>query len=154
VTPTNADPSAPTWAVDTSVAVAYLDASHSAHETCVAALVDRQPALSGHATFETYSVLTRLPGRSRISPSDALAALRAAFPDPCWLMPDEHTALLDRLEDVGIVGGRVYDALVGEAARVRERILLTRDQRAIRTYDLLGIGYEVVAEPDDRPRSP
>jgi predicted nucleic acid-binding protein len=150
VTPTNVDAHTGVWAVDTSVAVAFLDATHSAHRTCVAAVADRRPAISGHAAFETYSVLTRMPGRGRVPPSDALAAVRAAFPDPCWLEADEHTALLRRLADIGITGGRVYDALVGEASRARERTLLTRDHRAIRTYDLLGVGYEYVAEQDHR----
>ena len=38
----------------------------------------------------------------------------------------------------------VYDALVGEAARQDGRTLLTRDARACRTYDLLGVRYELV----------
>ena len=71
-------------------------------------------------------------------------ALSAAFPQICWLDSTTQTDLLDRLGTIGIVGGAVYDALVGEAARVDGRVLLTRDQRAIRTYDLLGVRYEVV----------
>lgn len=35
-------------------------------------------------------------------------------------------------------------ALVGEAARVHGLTLLTRDRRAVRTYDLLGVHYEMV----------
>jgi hypothetical protein len=38
----------------------------------------------------------------------------------------------------------VYDALVGEAARQDGRVLLTRDLRASRTYELLGVRYELV----------
>jgi predicted nucleic acid-binding protein len=45
---------------------------------------------------------------------------------------------------LGITGGAVYDALVGEAARAHGRILLTRDLRARRTYDLMGVDYEIV----------
>jgi len=45
---------------------------------------------------------------------------------------------------VGITGGGVYDALVGEAARTNGRRLLTRDHRARRTYELLGVDYSLV----------
>lgn len=38
----------------------------------------------------------------------------------------------------------VYDALVGEAARVNGRTLVTRDRRATATYDLLGVTYVVL----------
>lgn len=141
--PTNADESAG-WAVDTSVAVAYLDGGHAAHDICVAAVGDRQPALAGHATFESYSVLTRLPEPARVSGTVALAALEAAFTGSCWLSATEHAELLRRLGTVGVVGGGVYDALVGEAARRRGRTLLTRDHRARRVYDLLGVRYELV----------
>lgn len=34
--------------------------------------------------------------------------------------------------------------LVGEAARINECVLLTRDMRAKRTYDLLGVSYELI----------
>ena len=33
---------------------------------------------------------------------------------------------------------------VGEAARINECGLLTRDMRAKRTYDLLGVSYELI----------
>lgn len=131
-------------AVDTSVAVAYLDASHTAHRSCVDALSGRTVALAGHAAFETLSVLTRLPGPTAVTPTDALTALRAAFPEPCWLDREQQDRLLTTLGSTGIGRGRVYDALVGEAARVNEQLLLTRDRRAISTYDFLGIRYELI----------
>jgi predicted nucleic acid-binding protein len=42
------------------------------------------------------------------------------------------------------VGGAVFDALVGAAAASTDRILLTRDRRARRTYDILGINYRFI----------
>lgn len=45
---------------------------------------------------------------------------------------------------IGITGGAIYDALVGEAARVHGARLLTRDLRARRTYDLLGVEYDII----------
>lgn len=132
------------WAVDTSVAIAYLDAGHSAHQACVTALTGRPAALAGHAAFESYSVLTRLPDPVRVLTTDAQRALSAAFPERCWLSPQAQDELLARLAGIGIAGGAVYDALVGEAARLDGRVLLTRDHRARPTYDLLGVSYELV----------
>ncbi|MDR0627499.1 MAG: type II toxin-antitoxin system VapC family toxin [Bifidobacteriaceae bacterium] len=132
------------WAVDTSVAVAFLDQGHSAHLTCVAALSGRVAALAGHAAFESYSVLTRLPEPGRVSPADARRALEAAFPEDCWLSATAQRELAKRLADAGIAGGAVFDALVGEAARAAGRTLLTRDRRALATYDRLGVSYQIV----------
>lgn len=130
--------------MDTSVAVAALDESHLAHHICRAVAVARRPALPGHAAFETFSVLTRLPGAQRATPETVSQLLRQAFPQRCWLSAGEHDALLERIGGLGLAGGTVYDALVGEAARVDGRVLLTRDLRARRTYDLLGVDYELI----------
>lgn len=138
--PTSAD----RHAVDTSVAVAALDGAHAAHEACRSAVVARRPALAGHAVFETYSVLTRMPGALAVDGPTATQILRRAFPEVSWLTAEQATELLARCGPLGIVGGAVYDALVAEAARVHERLLLTRDHRARRTYDLIGVDYELV----------
>lgn len=132
------------FAVDTSVAVPALDGAHAAHAVCAARVRTDRPALSGHAAFETFSVLTRLPGDLAIDPPTASRALATAFPEKCWLEPAALTDLFSTLGEVGIVGGAVYDALVGWAALTDGRVLLTRDQRARRTYDLLGVEYLVV----------
>lgn len=142
--PTSAD----RYAVDTSVAVAALDGGHTAHAACRAAVTDHHPALAGHAAFETYSVLTRMPGQLAVDGPTASRLLSRAFPEACWLTRSDARALLDPCASVGITGGAVYDALVGEAARRAGRRLLTRDQRARRTYDLLGVDYELVGLPD------
>jgi hypothetical protein len=104
----------------------------------------RKPALSGHAAFETYSVLTRLPGNAAVGPAMAEAVLLQAFPDRCWLTGRQHNALLARLPSLDVVGGMVYDALVGEAARLNNCVLLTRDRRAERTYRRIGVQYELI----------
>lgn len=132
------------YAVDTSVAVAALDATHAAHADCVAAVRTRRPVLAGHAAFETYSVLTRMPGRLAVDAPTAADVLARVFPEVVWLDVKANTTLQNRLGTVGITGGAVYDALVGEAARVNDRTLLTRDRRAMPTYDLLGVSYQMV----------
>ncbi len=136
--------SASQWCIDTSVAVAALDATHEAHAECRTAAQLHRPALAGHAAFETYSVLTRLPGAARVSPLIAATAITSAFPDRCWLTAAQHERLISRFAKLGIEGGMVYDALVGEAARSSGRRLLTRDVRALRVYDLLEVHVDFV----------
>lgn len=136
--------SAERWACDTSVAVAALDPTHVAHGACRTALVELRPALAGHAVFETYSVLTRLPVPLRLSAARAATVLTGAFRDGCWLDAKAAASLIPRLAGLGIVGGSVYDALVGEAAAANDRVLLTRDRRAERTYRLLDVEVRVV----------
>ena len=138
--PTNAD----RWAVDTSVAVAALDSSHTAHKSCVEIVRRLSPGLAGHAAFETYSVLTRMPGPLTISGPTATELLRRVFPDVLWLNPKTARGLVAKFGVVGITGGGVYDGLIGAAAHQHVCILLTRDQRAKRTYDLLGYRYQLV----------
>ncbi len=132
------------YAADTSIAVAAVDESHEAHEPCRKAVARRRPALAGHALFETFSVLTRLPGALRVAPDVAFDVIRRSFPAHCWLGAPEQAELFDRLPSLGITGGAVYDALVGAAALSTGRRLLTRDRRADRTYSLLGVDVEFV----------
>jgi predicted nucleic acid-binding protein len=135
------------WAVDTSVAVAALDAGHAAHTMCAAAVRSLRPSLAGHAAWETFSVLTRMPGQLAVDAPTAAAVINRTFPLIHWLAPEHARVLLGRLGTIGLVGGAVYDALVGEAARTNGCRLLTRDLRARRTYDLLGVSYEFVEVP-------
>lgn len=132
------------FAVDTSVAVAALDGGHAAHAVCRDVVRGRRPELAGHAAFETYSVLTRLPGSLAVDPVDAAALMDWVFPGVVHLRVEDAEPLRRRLATLGVVGGSVYDALVGAAALAHARILLTRDHRARRTYDLLGVRYEFV----------
>ena len=136
--------SAEQWAVDTSVAVAALDAGHAAHGPCLAAVRGHRPALAGHAAFEVFAVLTRLPGQLAVDPADAATIIDRVFPDVVWLSTQAGATLRPRLASTGIIGGAVYDALVGEAARTNHRRLLTRYLRARRTYGLLGVDYQYV----------
>lgn len=70
--------------------------------------------------------------------------MRRVFPETVWLTPEHSSGLLDGLGPIGIIGGSVYDALVGEAARTSNRVLLTRDRRAVSTYTLLGVTHRFV----------
>lgn len=136
--------SAERFAVDTSVAVAALDAGHAAHGPCREVVQQHRPALAGHAAFETWSVLTRMPGQLAVDVADVDAILATVFPERVWLPADQQDELLRRLPTLGLTGGAVYDALVGAAALSAGRTLLTRDLRARRTYDLLGVTWSSV----------
>jgi toxin FitB len=119
-----------TIAVDTSVAVALLVQSHHEHQAVVRWWSGREIALSGHALAETYSVLTRLPGDSRLSPANAARLLTARFSAPLMLSSARARKLPETLSRLGIAGVAVYDALVALAAREHEVALATRDARA------------------------
>jgi toxin FitB len=137
-TATGADAS-PVLLLDTSAAIALVLEDHEAHTATVAAARGRRLGLAGHAWFETYSVLTRLPGELRRSPADAERLLAHDFPKSTFLSASETAALGTELARLGIAGGSVYDALVGAAARHHGQPLLTRDARARPTYGAMGV---------------
>jgi predicted nucleic acid-binding protein len=127
-----------TLALDTSVAVPLLVASHRDHAAVVRWWDRRDIALSGHALAETYSVLTRLPGDVRVTPVDAARLIGARFSAPLTLADETVARLPDLLSSLGIAGGAVYDALVALAAIEHDAELATRDARAKATYEVLG----------------
>ena len=100
--------------------------------------------LAGHAWFETYSVLTRLPPGSRRSPAELLGLLAHDFPATRFIGAQVFDDLPERLVRLGISGGAAYDALVGEAARSHGLPLLSNDRRALPTYEMLGVDVRLV----------
>ena len=141
--PTGADPARPPeLLVDTSVAVALVVGDHDHHEAVVAAIGTRRLGLAGHAAFETFSVLTRLPPPARREPKVVDQLIRAGFPASRFLGAAEMAALLDRLAGLSIAGGAVYDALVGAVAATHDLPLATRDARALDVYRALDVEIE------------
>jgi predicted nucleic acid-binding protein len=130
--------------VDTSVAVAILFADHEGHAETMAAVEGLRLGLAGHAWFETYSVLTRLPPGSRRSPRDVHALLEHDFPATRHLDAASSSALGAELVRLGVAGGAVYDALVGAAARAHGLPLLSRDRRAWPIYDALSVEVRII----------
>jgi predicted nucleic acid-binding protein len=125
--------------LDTSAAVALVIEDHEAHATTLAAVRGRRLGLAGHAWFETYSVLTRLPGLLRRSPADVALLLAHDFPASAFLAHETAAALGPELARLGISGGAVYDGLVAAAARQDGRELLSADERARSVYEALGV---------------
>lgn len=133
-----------TTAIDTSVAVPLLVVSHREHAVVDRWATERSLVLSGHALWETYSVLTRLPGDARVAAIDAVSLIDDNFDDVLVLnanqVKDAHRELAHR----GITGGATYDGLVALAARAHGTTLVTRDARARSTYEALGVTFEVL----------
>ena len=135
----------PDLLVDTSVAVALTVADHEHHDETFEALEGNCLGLAGHAAFETYSVLTRLPAPARRTPATVARLLAATFPQTRFLGPDAGRSLLERVAAMGIAGGSVYDALVAAAAVEHRMRLATRDRRALETYRALGVEVELLS---------
>lgn len=134
----------PQLLIDTSVAVALAAAGHEHHQAVRKAIGDRSCGLSGHAAFETFSVLTRLPPPSRRTPAAVARLLARNFPGSRFLSADRARWLHGRLAELGIAGGAVYDALVAAAAGEHGITLVTRDRRAAETYRVLHIDFELI----------
>jgi predicted nucleic acid-binding protein len=131
--------------VDTSVAVAAALPWHESHEAARSALPRRKAPLLAQVAVETYSVLTRLPPPQRVAPALAADYLSETFAlPPVVLSPDGHERLLGLAAGAPIIGGAVYDALVGATANEAGATLLTLDRRATAAYRLLGVDYQVI----------
>ena len=133
------------YAVDTSVAVPLLIRTHTDHQPVLRWRRGKQLTLAGHTIAETYSVLTRLPVDTRLSPDDVATAIDRAFPERRGLPTKTWAHLPETLSRSGVAGGAVYDALVGVAALSANLPLATRDARAVATYRRLGVTVEVVS---------
>jgi predicted nucleic acid-binding protein len=131
-------------AVDTSVVVAAFASWHEAHRSA-ASVLGRRPRVPAHVLIETYSVLTRLPPPHR-APSEMVAAfLRTRFEEPPLALPSSaYLPLLARASEGGVVGGSLYDLLVGATAAHASARLFTRDRRGVATYELTGVDYELI----------
>lgn len=135
----------PQLLVDTSVAVALTVSDHRDHLATSEAVADRRLGLAGHAAFEAFSVLTRLPAPARRTPATVARLLAANFPNTRFLGERAAAALLADLHAKGIAGGSVYDALVGAAAAEHRLPLATRDRRALDIYGMLGVEVELLS---------
>lgn len=129
--------------VDTSFAVALVVADHARHRVTAKAVKGKRLGLAGHAWFETYSVLTRLPAPHRRAPAAVATLLEHEFPATRYLSPEAAAAAAASVSSLGIGGGAVYDALVAAAAVEHGSKLLSRDRRAADVYGLIGADFEL-----------
>ena len=129
---------------DTSIAVALLVEDHERHDAAVDAVGRTAIGFAGHAVFETYSVLSRLPPPLRRSPNVVGRLLQENFPTNRYLSPAASASLVHQLAGAGVGGGSVYDALVASAALESGLPLFTCDRRALPTYRALRVVVSVV----------
>lgn len=141
--PTSAEP----LLLDTSAAIALIDPDHVAHGAVRDRVRGHRLGLAGQAEFETFSVLTRLPGAKRVAPEAAIRLIQIGFPETRHLSRTSAGQLLTELGRRGVAGGAVYDALVAAAAAEHALLLVSRDSRAMATYRAMGIDAELVGLP-------
>lgn len=128
-----------TLLLDTSAAVPLVLPDHEFHGAVRHECRGRRLGLAGHAVFETYSTLTRLPQPSRLTPRGAARLITANFPETSHLSGEDQARLVTTWSDAGISGSSVYDALVGAAAVAARHPLVSCDVRARPTYQAVGV---------------
>ena len=75
--------------------------------------------VASHTIAELYGVLTTLPLRPRITPDTALRLILENVRKIAKIVPlsvSDYEATIERLAELGIPGGAVYDALIARAA--------------------------------------
>lgn len=132
-------------AFDTSVLVATLSEAHAEHEVARSHLKDAvggkiQMAVSAHALAETYSTLTVLQVRPRITPEQAWHLIKESVLDIAEVVPldaSDYAAVTERMTRLALVSGAIYDGLhVRAAEKVGADQLLTFNGRDFRRIPL------------------
>jgi predicted nucleic acid-binding protein len=131
--------------VDTSVAVPAALPAHVAHHVVRSTLPrGKMPAIA-QVVIETYSVLTRLPSPQRVSAPVAREYLTKSFTFPPLILDAKaYGRTLELAAAEGITGSAIYDMVVAATAKEAGATLLTRDRRAVTTYQRLGVSYRLV----------
>jgi len=109
---------------DTSVLVAASVEPHPMHERSLiwvkrAKAEELEMLVASHTIAELYGVLTTLPVRPRITPDTALRLILENVRKIGKIVPlsaSDYEATIERLAELGISGGAVYDALIARAA--------------------------------------
>lgn len=105
-------------------------------QSILAAVAERRlarPRTAWHCCLEFYSVATRLPEEFRLAPEDALRLIEeeilARF-EVHDLPAGARKPFLQSAARDRVIGGRVYDAHIGEIARLAAVSVLVTDNRA------------------------
>ena len=107
--------------LDTSVLVAAVLTSHQHHEPSVAVFAKANPktaCCAAHTLAELYATLTRMPGRKHIVADEALLILDEveARLEIVHLSVREYRLAINQAAHHGVLGGTIYDALLGYSA--------------------------------------
>ena len=106
---------------DTSVLVATSVEGHEHHERSFALFIDadrKTASCAAHSLAELYPTLMRLPGKFRLSADQAMLFLDCVEErlEVIALDPREYRLAIREAATAGIVGGTIYDALLGRCA--------------------------------------
>lgn len=106
---------------DTTVLVAAVLEEHEHHQPSFRVLSDATPSsgfCAAHTLAETYAVLTRYPGKQRLSTEQALLAVEELGNRLTIVALDapEYFAAIRQFAAQGVTGGTVYDGLIATAA--------------------------------------
>ena len=106
---------------DTSVLIAAVLANHEHHDRSLAvfAAADRKTGCcAAHTLAELYATLTRMPGKQRIISDQALLFLDEVEErlELVYLNTCEYRLAINQAAHHGVLGGTVYDALLGQCA--------------------------------------
>lgn len=108
--------------LDTSVLVASCWGDHPGHAASIRVLAAATPESAScgiHSLAEVYAVMTRLPVKPAVTPAQAVTLVEQIRRRLAIVSLDdiEYAAAIQRTADLGIGGGRIYDALLVECAR-------------------------------------
>lgn len=106
---------------DSSVLIPIFIDDHEHHEASLKIFLTasrKSSACAAHTLAEVFSVLTRLPARSRVTADEAMIFLDALDRQLSFVTLDvsEYWSVIKECSEAGVVGGAVYDALIGRCA--------------------------------------
>jgi predicted nucleic acid-binding protein len=108
---------------DTSVLIAAVLKGHTHHSRALPWLKkarggDIELLVCVHSLAEMYAALSRLPARPRISPAQAWELIKhnTSSAQLVELSIHDYTAVINRMSELGLTGGVIYDALIAQAA--------------------------------------
>ncbi|NBR87889.1 MAG: PIN domain-containing protein [Verrucomicrobia bacterium] len=107
--------------LDTSVLVPVFYGDHVHHDASLdvfTRFAKSEACCGAHSLVEVYASLTRMPGKHRISPDQAMlfiANIRERL-TVVGLTPDEYADMLQAASEKRSAGGTIYDALLAACA--------------------------------------
>ena len=107
--------------LDTSVLVATFYGDHEHHDLSLDLFLrfgKERACCSTHSLAEVYATVTGMPGGWRVGGDAALLFLQDIRDNLALVSLDEaaYVAVLEQAASAGIVGGSIYDALLGQCA--------------------------------------
>jgi predicted nucleic acid-binding protein len=110
--------------LDTSVLVAALVRAHPRHAEARSWIAralagEVTVVLAAHTLAELHATLTTLPVRPRISPQTAARLRDDNLPESTEIVTldvADYRVVLDRVAELGLAGGVIYDVLIARAA--------------------------------------